>query len=152
MPTLTNTRFGAVDFDENDVLTLTDGIIGFPSCTRYVLLCHNEEGNFRWLQSLDSPELALLVTDPCNFVAGYEVALGETFASAMRIDGSTPTLLLTTVTIPRGRPQEMTINLAGPIVINVETRIGRQFVIDDEAYTIKHRVFPDAAEMRDVAA
>ena len=143
MPTLANTRFGAIEFIEEDVITFCEGLIGFPNCTRFVFVTQKPESPFRWLQSLDLPEFAFLVADPCEYVENYSPVLGDEIAAAMEIDDETPTFLFTTVSIPRGKPREMTLNLAGPIVINAATRIGRQFVVDNEAYTIKHRVFPD---------
>jgi flagellar assembly factor FliW len=144
MPIITDTRFGAIDYDENDVIRFPEGIVGFPDCRDYLLVAHKPESNFRWLQSLDEPRLAFLVTDPAAYVDNYDPVLGDDFAVEMGIDASTPTLLLTTVSIPRGKPEEMTLNLAGPIVINVHERVGRQFILDDEAYTVKHRAFPES--------
>jgi flagellar assembly factor FliW len=142
MPEISNTRFGKLEYIEEDVVTFPEGIVGFPDCTRFVFVSNKQNATFRWLQSVELPEFAFLVTDPSEIVQGYEPVLGEAFAKTMGIEATTPTMLLATVSIPPGKPEEMTVNLAGPIVINAATRIGRQFVIEDEAYTIKHRVFP----------
>ncbi len=40
----------------------------------------------------------------------------------MEIGPETPTMLFTTASIPPGKPDEMTLNLAGPIVINAAKR------------------------------
>lgn len=141
MPKTINTRFGAIEYSEGDVITFPDGLIGFPQCTRFVIVSRNPETPFRWLQCLEWPEFAFLVADPLCYVADYEPVLGEKLATELEIDPETPTFLYTTVSIPHGKPSEMSINLAGPIVINSATRMGRQIVLDNEAYTIKHRVF-----------
>lgn len=72
---LVKTRhFGEVDLDESKVITFEDGIIGFEDCKRYTILYNNEEGGnstISWLQSLDTPELALPVISPLSVLADY---------------------------------------------------------------------------------
>jgi flagellar assembly factor FliW len=50
--------------------------------------------------------------------------------------------VLVILTIPPGKPQEMTANLMGPVVINLKTRQGRQLIVEESQYSHKHRVFP----------
>ena len=146
MPTLLDTRFGRIEYEETEVMTFEEGLIGFPRYTRFLIVAANPVSPFRWLQSVEEGCLAFLVVDPTPYVKDYgPVMVGQT-AAKMQITKKTPTLLLTTASIPKGRPKGMTVNLAGPIVINMLTRKGRQFVIDDPAYTIKHRVFQTAGD------
>ena len=58
------TRFGTVDLDEKRIITFPAGLLGFSSFKSFALLQPDDEGVFFWLQSLDSPELAFVVTDP----------------------------------------------------------------------------------------
>ncbi|RMG24439.1 MAG: flagellar assembly protein FliW, partial [Armatimonadetes bacterium] len=55
------------------------------------------------------------------------------------------------LSIPPGRPHEMTANLAGPLLINVVKRTACQVVVEDERWTTKHRVFPETASEEEVA-
>jgi flagellar assembly factor FliW len=89
----------------------------------------------------EDPSLAFLVVEPTHFVHEYAPVLSDEAASSLELDESTPQLVYTIATIPNGKPDEMTINLAGPIVINGLTRSARQLVIEDPNYSIKHRVF-----------
>lgn len=138
---LTNTRFGAVEFTNEDIVTLEGGLLGFPDSTRYLVLQHKEGSPFRWFQSIDQPSLAFLVVDPSTFVEGYTPTLSDEAAGTLGLEADTPLLVYTIATIPNGKPDEMTINLAGPIVINGATRVARQLVIEDPNCAIKHRVF-----------
>ena len=141
---LLNTRFGAVDYSEEDVVTFRDGMIGFPQFRNYLILSHKPGSPFRWLQSIDEPPLAFLIVDPHNYVPDYEFEVTGSQASELELQENTGRLVFTTVSIPGGDPQNMTLNLAGPIVINAETRQAKQLVLDEGAYTIKHRVIPAA--------
>ena len=40
-------------------------------------------------------------------------------------------------------PRKMTANLAGPLVINAKTRIGRQIVLNTDKYPLKYAILPE---------
>lgn len=141
---ISGTRFGTIDFMEEDVVHFPDGLVGFSNLRRFVVLATKEGSPFRWLQSLDEAALAFLVSDPNAYVSGYAPVISDDTAADLDLSDSTPTILYATVTIPPGRPQEMTLNLVAPIVINASSRQAKQLVLDDHAYTIRHRVFPAA--------
>jgi flagellar assembly factor FliW len=150
--TIDGTRFGAIDYEEEDVLTFREGLIGFPNGRRYLLLSLKDDSPFRWLQSLEEPALAFLVADPAHWLLDYEPVVRKEIAQALALTEETPRFLLTTAVIPPGRPDEMTLNLAGPLLINAETRQGAQVVLEDDAYTIRHRVFQSANRVSASAA
>lgn len=151
MPTLDQTRFGSLDYADGDVFTFTEGLIGFSHCQRFILVQTQSKGSFRWLQSIEEPTLAFLVVDPTDYVRGYALEIEDEEAESLAIGPDTPTFVLTTASIPPARPQDMTINLAGPIVINAEARLGRQMIVDNEACPAKHRVFEGGEELAKAA-
>lgn len=142
--TINGTRFGDIDFENRDILEFSDGLIGFPNVHRFILLNPREDGVFRWLQSLEEPSLAFLLVDPSVYVPDYGPTLSASDANALELTPETPRIVYTTANIPRGKPEEMTINLAGPILINGLTQKAKQVVVEDAAYTTRYRVFPSA--------
>ncbi|MCX7798710.1 MAG: flagellar assembly protein FliW [Fimbriimonadales bacterium] len=149
---LDNTRFGTIQFQEGDVVTLPDGMVGFPQWTRFVLVQTREGSPFRWLQSVEDPSLAFLLADPTAYCPDYAPELPDAVAAALGLTEQSPCLLLVTAAIPRGRPEDMTLNLAAPVLINMESRIGAQVILESEAYTMKHRVFAEAPQAVDARA
>lgn len=141
---LTGTRFGTIDYTTEDVVTFHHGLIGFPELRDYVLLSHKPDSPFRWLQSVEEPALAFLITDPTHYVPEYAPSVREDQVTDIELTEETPQLLFTTASIPGGDPKAMTLNLAGPIIVNAATRKAKQLVLEGDAYTIKHRVFPAA--------
>ena len=139
-------RFGELQFEEQDTIVFDGGLPGFPDCQTFLVLQHREGSPFRWLQSLDIAEIAFLVTDPANFVPDFAPPLRSEDAQGLCLNSESPRLVYTIVTIPKGKPEEMTMNLAGPIIINVETRKAKQVILDDQAYSIKHRLEIKAKE------
>ena len=69
------TRFGVIQIAEDRVITFPKGLLGFPQARRYCLLEPGEDACFFWLQSLDEPGLAFVVTDPALFVGDYSVPI-----------------------------------------------------------------------------
>jgi hypothetical protein len=45
--TIRSTRFGEIHFTTEDVVTIIDGLLGFPHCTQYLILAHKEGSAFR---------------------------------------------------------------------------------------------------------
>jgi flagellar assembly factor FliW len=136
--TITNTRFGEIEYSADDIITFLDGVIGFPANTEFLLLNHKPNTPFRWLQNLQEPSLAFLVAFTELIVPGYSPVVDDSVVQELALDEETPKLLLTTVTIPAGEPKEMTTNLLGPIIINGATMKAKQVILSDDAYTVKH--------------
>ena len=63
--------------DDERVITFPGGLLGFPDHTRFALIQTGEENYFFWLQSVDEPNLAFVVTDPSIFFKDYEVPIRE---------------------------------------------------------------------------
>ena len=137
------TRFGEIEVDEDLVITLPNGIIGFEESRRYVVLHLHEKSPFRWLQSLDDGSLAFPIIDPWDFKPDYAPTISDADAVQLRINRDSPKLAFAIVTISRQEPRRITANLLGPIVINPATRLGKQVIVTDEQYTTKHSIMDE---------
>lgn len=139
--TIRGTRFGEIEYSPASVIEFSAGLCGFPGFKRFVFVHLEPTSIFAWLQSVDEPCFALLMTQPQNYVEGYEVPISADVYNAIVSSDESEVLTFVTATIPPGRPKEMTLNLRGPIIINSVSKKAIQFIIDDESYTTKHRVF-----------
>src|SRR5687768_15135601 len=72
-----STRFGTLVVDDGRIINFPNGLLGFPDHKRFALIQTGEENYFFWLQSVDEPNLAFVVTDPAIFFKGYDVPLRE---------------------------------------------------------------------------
>lgn len=137
------TRFGEIEVDEDIVISIPEGLIGFEDCQRFVVLNAGDRSPFRWLQSLDDGAVAFPVIDPWDFMPEYAPAISDSDAAQLRIDRDTPKLVFAVVTIPRNNPRGITANLLGPLVVNPITRIGKQVIVADEQYHTKHSIMDE---------
>ncbi len=121
-----DTRLGKKTIDKSRVITFPKGLIGFEDKRRFSLIQIKEGAAMLVLQSLDDPGLGLLVADPYSFLPEFSVRLGDAEQSLLKVSSPDQISILVTVSIPAGKPEETSLNLSGPIMINHEERLGLQ--------------------------
>jgi flagellar assembly factor FliW len=129
------TRFGDVEISQDRVLSFPKGLLGFASFTRFCLLEPSNEACFYWLQSLDDPSLAFVVTDPALFVPEYSVPIRPEQVSDLGLASLDDAKVLVIV---NKIDQTLTGNLQGPLVINIASRQAEQLVLVDKRWTTRH--------------
>lgn len=127
-------RLGAVEVDESKVMTFADGLLGFPDTNRFALVDAGDDGTYFWLQSLDDPRLAFLAAVPWAFFPDYEPELSMSEQEALGITDPSEVLVFCLLTITE---EAVTANLLGPLVVNSNTREGRQIVLDNSEYSAR---------------
>jgi flagellar assembly factor FliW len=135
-------NFGSIEVRSDQIINLEPGLLGFTQYHRYVLIEHHQEAPFLWLQCLDNSDLAFVVIDPRCLLSDYQPGSLAQVMRDMKVERPEDLKILVILTIPPGKPQEMTANLMGPVVVNLKTRQGRQLVVEDAHYSHKHRVLP----------
>lgn len=128
-------RFGEIEVTEDMLLTFPAGVIGFSDSTRYVILEHDRPAPFRWMQSVDEPDLAFAIADPADVQPDYEVTVKAEDLGDLGSPGDADLLLFVILTVRSADPSDMTANLRGPIVANVSARRAKQLVLSDELPT-----------------
>jgi len=128
------TRFGLISVDDDRIMTLPRGLLGFPSHTRFALIQTGEENYFFWLQSVDEPALAFVVTDPTIFFKDYDVPLREEAAAEIELSD---TNFAQVFVICNKVDEWLTGNLLGPILVNAQNRLGTQVVLTEKKWTTR---------------
>lgn len=132
-------RFGNIEIDEDRIIAMPDGMLGFAD-RRFIIISPDKYGQFFWLQSLDNPELAFVVTDPALFVQGYEVNLTPDESERIKLSPDSEAIILSVVTMAHD-VFDITLNLQGPIVVNHEKMLAKQIVLEEGKYLTKHPLF-----------
>lgn len=142
-PVSVETRnFGTLVVQPDQILEFRPGLLGFADYSRYVLIERRQDAPFLWLQSVERPDLAFVVVDPVLFFPHYQPARRPQVLKEVEAQSPEEVRVLVIVTIPPGRPQEMTANLMGPLVINVKTRRGRQVILDEAHFSHRQALLP----------
>ena len=121
-----DTRLGRRVVDMDRVIHFPQGLVGFEEEREFVLLQLRPDAAMLILQSMKTPQLGLLVTDPFSFIDTFKPVVGEAEMKLLQLENLEEAAILVTVAIPNGQPDNATLNLAGPIVINHMARIGIQ--------------------------
>ena len=136
-------RFGKIPVHEDKIITFPKGILGFARNKRYVLFPHSEGSPFFWLQSVEDGDLAFVVMNPQVVKPDYSVDIEEGFLDELDVKQPSDLEVMCIVTIPRNKPETMTINLLGPLVINSQNRCAVQVICDRQSYSHRHPVVPE---------
>lgn len=120
------TKLGERQIARDSIIYFPHGLIGLDDKREFVLLQVRDNSPFMLLQCVTDPGLGLLVADPYPFLPDYNVKLEQAEKKILRVENIRQMAVLVTVTIPRNRPEETTLNLSGPIVVNSKARIGLQ--------------------------
>ena len=140
-----STRFGEFEVTDNEILNCPDGLYGFEQETQFALLPldPNIDSPLEWLQSLTTPELAFVVTDPIPFVPDYAVTLTADDRRAIGLDEDEAFHIRVIVTVPEDY-RKMTGNLLAPLVIHPRLNTGKQIVLTRPDYNTQHPLLPNA--------
>lgn len=133
-------RFGTVTITAEDVIQFAEGLLGFNELRRFVLLDDPTDEIFAWLQSCEDPNIAFPLLEPELFAAGYSVQLTKHDMDILSLKKREEARCFTIITIPQD-PTLMTANMKAPIVINVEKRMARQCVLQDNSLAIREPIF-----------
>lgn len=123
---LINSRLGQRLVDSARVINFPRGLIGFEQEREFTLLQVQDDSPFMMLQSLSKSDLGLIVTDPYCFIQEYQLRINDFEQGILQAENVKELAVLVTVTIPPGQPEKTSLNLAGPIVINIQKRLGIQ--------------------------
>ncbi|MEF2231357.1 MAG: flagellar assembly protein FliW [Pseudodesulfovibrio sp.] len=135
------TRLGERAINLDSTVYFPRGLIGLEDKREFVLLSVKDDNSpFLLLQCVTDPGLGLLVADPYSFLEKYDVKLENLDRKTLKIENVKQLAILVTVTIPQNKPEDTTLNLQGPIVINTQARIGLQVPQAEAGYPTHFRL------------
>lgn len=132
--TVATSRFGKLTIRPENIITMVSPFLGFPDSQHFILKPHGAESPFVWLQSLDEPGLAFVVTSAATLAPQYQPTIPALVRQELDAAENDPLEILLILTIPHGDPLKMTANLLGPVVINSQKRLAKQVVQDPKVF------------------
>ena len=134
--------FGEIIIDDDKIIHFPNGIIGFPDLTEFTLVHDEEKGtdSIHWLQSLQEPAFAMPVMDPLIVCPDYNPEADDELFNILGEIKPDELLVLVTVTVPSDLTR-MSVNLKGPIIINVSEKKALQIIVEGDEYQVKFPVY-----------
>ncbi|GAA0368097.1 flagellar assembly protein FliW [Bacillus horti] len=138
-------RFGDIEYSEEQIIHFTKGVLGFEQNKQYLLLPIDEKDTFYFLQSVEDAQLGFFVVNPFLFYADYDFELP--IAAVEELNVSSPNdVQIVCILSSTNSLKESTMNLKAPIVLNIANKKAMQVVLENVGYLIKHPLFPDQDE------
>jgi flagellar assembly factor FliW len=136
-------NFGDLEIPDDKIFAFKEGLPGFPQIHRFAILEVEEIKPFQYLQALDDPPISLFVINPFLVDPGYEFRLTDSDMEDVSSKNSTELAVYAVATIPDD-PSQATLNLMAPIVINDKARCGKQVILHESKYAVKHPLINNA--------
>ncbi len=140
-------RFGSLEVREHQKIRFPGGIPPFADEEYALVTCPGAEP-FAWLQCLTQPQLAFVVAPPETLYGPGVVHLTPQAKAQVELRDDDKALVLCLVVVGQ-RPEDSTVNLLAPLVINVRTCIGKQIVLGDDMRLLRVPLLPSACLVPD---
>lgn len=128
---------GTIEIDASLQIYFPEGIFAFENYRHFALLPTKSGSTFHWLQSLEEAQLAFLITRVSEITPHYIPRVATEFLSLIEAEDVATVEVWGIITVPAGKPELMTINLQGPVLINRARKLGGQFVSDDPDHNVR---------------
>ena len=132
--------FGAQEVDEKEFINFYHGIPGFENERRFFITEYSTGSPFMVMQSVEKPNLAFILIGFGYCVPGYAIDLGDEITAELKLETPEDAMVFAIVSIP-GELADATVNLAAPLVINTKARLGKQIILNNPAYGLRHPLF-----------
>ena len=139
-----STRFGELEVSDEQVLEFPQGVLGFPAEKRFALMEYKPDSPFYFLQSLADPDLTFLMINPFAFFNDYEFDMDDSLMAEIGVTAENPPTVFKIATV-KDKIDNMTVNLAGPVLVNLRDRKAAQWVIEKTQFPTRYPLFPAAA-------
>jgi flagellar assembly factor FliW len=136
---ITTLQFGELTIAEKEVFTFPQGIPGFEQFVSYIFIQPDMESPFIFLQCVDDRNVALLLTNPFEFFPDYDMELSDSVVTELGIESKEDVAVWSVVSVGE-QLEEATLNLLAPIIVNVNTKLGKQVILHGSSYNAKHKL------------
>jgi flagellar assembly factor FliW len=133
-------RFGCFDTKDSKLIEFPSGLPGFEDLRYYIILEIAQTKPIYWLQSTENKYIALPVILTFEILDDYYIDIRENELEDLSVESQNDLLVMNVVVIP-DQVEQMTVNLAAPLVINTKRGIGKQIIIDAQALPVRWPVY-----------
>ena len=127
---------------EDQVIRFPCGLPGFENARKFIIMSVPEHQPFHWMECVDEGNtIRFAIINPLSFRPDYQPKIKKEELAALNIADPKELLLYVIVTL-RAPLMESTANLMGPLFINIREKVGKQIIIENDAYSLRERIIP----------
>ncbi|MDH5298256.1 MAG: flagellar assembly protein FliW [Desulfobulbaceae bacterium] len=123
-------------------INFPNGILGFEGCKRFTLHHQEKGGNtVYWLQAIDKVGLEFSLVNPVAYGLHYEFTLSDAEQALLKATSGDEVVVFLMLAMEEaqggsGVKPGLMANIAGPIILNVNSRLGLQKVLAKVDYSL----------------
>lgn len=140
---------GKIEVDEQNIIHFETGLPGFKEENKFILIDLPGNEVLQILQSVQTAELAFIVTNPHLFYQDYEFKLDDYIIEALQIEHERDVVVLSIMTI-QDPFHTSTINLQAPVIINKRNKLAKQYILPSDKYPVKAEISLPTSEEKGV--
>ena len=128
-------RFGRVSYVDADVIEVADGLPGFRTLRHFLLIDNQDFSPIKFLQSIEDPIISFPLIDPKLVRPDYEFQLSGEEQADLELREPGEGLAYSIVTLGCS-PDEASVNLFAPLVINASKMRASQVILLGSEYSV----------------
>lgn len=128
--TINTIHFGELEIEANHIYNFPEGLLGFEDLHNFVLISEEETEPFKWLISIDNPDIGFPLLSPFFIDKDYKPQRN------INLDVDVPMCVVTL----GDENRNMTINMKAPIIFNVKELVGKQTILLSDNYSTNHYI------------
>jgi flagellar assembly factor FliW len=135
-------HFGVLEIPKGNIITFNYGLFGFENLRTFFFLENRDNENFKWLQSGDNKDVCFLIVNPVTFMFDYTLEINDDVVDELKIKEPEDVIIYSLVVVPKDS-SKISANLCGPIVVKVNTMLGKQVVSINSKHKVKHFILEE---------
>lgn len=135
MVNLSTNNFGNLSIEKENIITFEQGLLGFEELKQFAIIDVEECLPFEWLVSVEDPIVAFPILNPTLLFSDYKPSLTKDDLVLLDIKKEMDVEMFCIVTLGE-KPENVTLNLKGPILINMKNKMGKQVVLAEDYYSL----------------
>ena len=136
---LSTSNFGNLSIEKENIITFEQGLLGFEELKQFAIIDVEECLPFEWLVSVEDPIVAFPILNPTLFFSDYKPSLSKDDLVLLDIKKEKDVEMFCIVTLGK-KPEDVTLNLKGPILINMKNKMGKQVVLIEDYYSLSQQL------------
>jgi flagellar assembly factor FliW len=122
--TIKTLQFGEISVEPNHIFYFDNGLLGFEELRKFVLIHEEETAPFKWLISLEEPEIGFPLLSPWHLDIEYDPGNNYDLDKLVFFN-------IITLEDELGR---MTANMKAPVILDVFEQTGQQVILPKDKY------------------
>ncbi|MHA6258387.1 flagellar assembly protein FliW [Sporosarcina sp. CAU 1771] len=134
------TKFhGTIKINPDQTWSFPKGLPGFETEKEFTLLPIEDNNEFQVLQSIQTSDIAFIVTNPYTVIEDYSFKVDEPTIDLLEIEKQEDVFVLGVLSL-KDPFETSTINLQAPLIFQTKVKKAKQMILNDTTFGMRHPI------------